>query len=228
MFNTLHQIDWKSLKVAEYSSAEHIPDAIQGFISTDPEIRRRSYGDLDNVVVRQSDLYEAAWYVVPFLLEIIADPSTIEVRKEAYSLLYEIGSGYALPAEQIHLPDGSSECLTDACRKAVIEGLAFYLAEIANPSSPLPVRREAVELIFSYPIVFLSLKDRFKALLKQEPASEFRSFVQEALDESERSEYSDGIEDIGSLSRIVLTLANEKDPNSIWSIPEASRIIFKL
>lgn len=70
MLEKINKIDWKGLRQA-HGDADHIPEAIKGLLSEDEQISERSYWLLDNYVVLQSDLHEAALYVVPFLLEIL-------------------------------------------------------------------------------------------------------------------------------------------------------------
>lgn len=75
MFEKINEIDWKGLRQA-HGDARQVPEAIKGLISEEEQVRRQSYWLLDNYVVLQSDLYEAALYVVPFLLEILSSDVT--------------------------------------------------------------------------------------------------------------------------------------------------------
>lgn len=89
----INAIDWRSLKTA-HGDARHVPQALADITSSDPEICRNGEWGLDNVVVLQSDLYESAYMVVPFLIEYLRDRVSYG-RENIYDVVYEIGNGYA-------------------------------------------------------------------------------------------------------------------------------------
>lgn len=126
MFTTLHTIPWSDLRMIMDLPAIQVPIALRGLISPDQQVRYKAYWKLDNYIVVQSSLYEAAWYAIPFLLEIIGD-SQNRGRREAYDLLYEIGTGCSQEENTLYLPSGEVVSLHSACRSAVKEAFALYI-----------------------------------------------------------------------------------------------------
>ena len=178
MFENIENIEWDRIRTAE-NNASGIPSALRGLVSDDPEISESSYWKLDNHIVRQSDLYEAAYYVVPFLLEIV-NASLHLGKAYAYDLLYEIANGYA-PADQICLHNGIEFTLSDSCRKAVESGVEIYFSEIIDTSST--ERRKALELLVSLGKYERSILPRLKELLTTEEDPEFKSLLRESVSE---------------------------------------------
>ena len=89
----LARVAWHEKDIAS-GKANHVPDAICGLTSSDERTRNRSYWRLDNEVVLQSDLYEAAYFVIPFLVQIL-NVQPDHGRDLIYDLLYEIANGFA-------------------------------------------------------------------------------------------------------------------------------------
>lgn len=88
----LRAVPWHELKTAS-RHAGHIPDAVMDLISPDPDTRRKAYWRIDNVVVLQGTLFEAAFPIAPFLAELAVD-QTIAGRDLVYKALFEIVNGY--------------------------------------------------------------------------------------------------------------------------------------
>lgn len=63
----LFKIAWHEKAVAS-GKADNVPNALAGLLSPDETVRNRSYWQLDNEVVCQSDLYEAAHFAIPYLI----------------------------------------------------------------------------------------------------------------------------------------------------------------
>lgn len=176
MFESINKIEWDNLKEAEGTSSG-VPNALRGLISEDPEIQKASYWKLDNHVVLQSDLYEAAYYVIPFLLEIIKAGGR-SGRNYVYDLLYEIANGYA-PDDSLCVHNGQELPLTDACRKAVSDGIDLYFSELGDKSSA--GREKALELLISLGESEKTILPRLNALLALEEESEFRKLLEEGV-----------------------------------------------
>jgi hypothetical protein len=146
MFEKLESVMWEQYATA-HGDARHIPEAIRSLVSEDESVRNAAYWQIDNHVVLQSDLYEAAPYVVPFLLEILAGRFR-SGRDRLYDLLWEIANGKA-PVEVQSDIAGSNHpmALEKACRMEVLKGMETYLKDAADPD-PL-VRKKATDLISS-------------------------------------------------------------------------------
>ena len=179
MLENLDTIKWKSLKTA-HGDASHIPEAIRGLISNNEQIRRKSYWKIDNYAVLQSDLYEAAFYVIPFLLEILSS-DIVEGRERIYDLLYEIGNGYAPDEYKIRNNDGTLSTLREACRKPVLDEINLYIEELRNRNSP--ARKQALDLLFSLEEANDVIIDVFTKLLSDEPEGELRKEMEKMLTE---------------------------------------------
>ena len=144
MFDEIDKIPWSHLKVIE-GSTSNIPSAINGLISDDIDKREKSYWQLDNHVVVQSDLYESAFYVIPFLVEIL-NSHYQNGRDKVYALLYEIGNGYPIDNSKINYEGGKLD-LRHACRKDIAKHYKIYLSEIVNRESNFRIL--GLELIVS-------------------------------------------------------------------------------
>jgi hypothetical protein len=84
-------INWALLSTA-HGNGTHLPDAIAGLNRQTDEERRRVYWQLDNYVVLQSDLYEAAYYVIEPIVELLEHNYTVD-RLYPLRALTEIASG---------------------------------------------------------------------------------------------------------------------------------------
>jgi len=81
----LRTIDWSSLRHA-YGPAGETPAHIRGLASSDAGVRGEAYEFFHAAVLHQGCVYEATGYTIPFLLELLADPTTPE-REEIVDLL---------------------------------------------------------------------------------------------------------------------------------------------
>lgn len=178
MFETLLHIPWETKRVLPGTKADRIPEALCGLLSENPDIRKQAYWHLDNCVVVQSDLYEAAWYVIPFLLEIL-QASVDAGREEVYDLLYEIGNGGARPEQVIVHENGTTYPLEAACREEVIAGWPLYLADMHHER--LSVKGKALELIESLPEVYGHVVKDLEAHMHSEVNDDFRVQIGDAL-----------------------------------------------
>src|SRR5437016_721090 len=83
-------VPWHSL-ASQASNCSKVPDSLFGLLEQNPEPRKRAYWGIDNVVVVQGGLYEGAFFVTPFLIEMIRVGAAGAV--EIYDLLFEIANG---------------------------------------------------------------------------------------------------------------------------------------
>lgn len=145
----LTRIAWKEKTVAS-GKAEGVPEALLGLLSWDESVRHRAYSQLDNEVVLQSDLYEAAYFVVPFLITMLRENAKFG-RDRVYDLLYEIANGYAPPDVVCLTNEGDEISLKDACLREVNKGRDVFVRDITGHNSQISEKaKELVELLDDY------------------------------------------------------------------------------
>lgn len=180
MLEGLEDVSWIDKKTAS-GNACHVPAAIRGLVSNDPAVQKASYWKLDNHVVLQSDLYDSAPHVVPFLLEILS--SGISSGKHyVYDLIHEIANGYA-PEEAICDFEGENKSLAATCREVSLRGLDMYFGDIKDQRSD--VRVKALELIMSFNEEKEIIVPRLKKLLVKENDRVFCQQLERAINEFE-------------------------------------------
>lgn len=92
MLEKLDTIPWKDLKHA-YGSAEDVPDLLRRLLDPDAKERDRVLDKLYNNVFHQGSRYPATPYVIPFLIEMCADP-TVPHRGDLLSFWGSLITGY--------------------------------------------------------------------------------------------------------------------------------------
>lgn len=97
----MERINWNKIKTSN-GTAVNIPQAFELLKSNSLEDRKKGYWLIDNHVVLQSDLYEAAYYVIDPLMELL-DNSELEKKYLIIELLIEIAYGYAPPSLFINI-----------------------------------------------------------------------------------------------------------------------------
>ncbi|WP_127506018.1 HEAT repeat domain-containing protein [Actinoplanes solisilvae] len=100
MFETLHDVPWSDIDHA-YGPADDVPAALRALLSDDADVRKKTLWTLYGNIFHQGTRYEASSYAVPFLLELVADPSTPD-RPALIELLVALAIGY----DESYLPDG--------------------------------------------------------------------------------------------------------------------------
>jgi hypothetical protein len=140
----LARIPWSTLDVAS-GKAGHVPKALLGLLSPDETVRNTSYWQLDNEVVCQSDLYEASYFVVPFLLKMLHEPVRYG-RDRIYDLLFEIANGSAPPTVECRTHEGEQVPLKVASFREVEKGMDVFKRDAVADSDPR-IRKKAEELI---------------------------------------------------------------------------------
>lgn len=138
-------IDWAVLRTA-HGSAAHVPDALAGLRNDDEDIRTAAYWQLDNHVVLQGNLFEAAPFVADELMRMLKDEVSGPTRVLIYRLLFEIRNGYARDIDTV-TRDGRSVPLREACQQTVSTALQLYRADLVAADAGL--RKEAVDLLAS-------------------------------------------------------------------------------
>lgn len=84
-------LNWGAIKTC-VGFAGHIPHAIEQLNSPIEEERRAAYWMIDNYAIRQSDLYEAAYYVIEPIVELLEEKYTVD-RTYPLRILAEIAFG---------------------------------------------------------------------------------------------------------------------------------------
>ncbi|GAA4953690.1 HEAT repeat domain-containing protein [Actinoplanes utahensis] len=75
MLERLDEVPWAELTHA-YGSAADVPEQIRALGSPDPAVRKQAYHDSYGNIFHQGTRYQATAFAVPFLIELLADPST--------------------------------------------------------------------------------------------------------------------------------------------------------
>ncbi len=116
----LASVNWSSLRIIQGRDPARIPDAVRRLLLADTEATaEEAYWELDNRVVVQGQLFEAAKYVVPVLLAGLAGRLSTPARRAVADLLVEICSG-APDASEVALGENQ---LDQECRAVAREGL---------------------------------------------------------------------------------------------------------
>jgi HEAT repeat protein len=88
MLENLDKINWSELGHA-YGWATNVPTMIRDLTSADKEVRQKARSDLSSHIIHQGTPYSSTAYAVPFLVELLQEP-TIQDREEIASLLFSI------------------------------------------------------------------------------------------------------------------------------------------
>ncbi|MFC0627968.1 hypothetical protein ACFFGN_28100 [Kribbella deserti] len=139
-------MEWAGIRSAE-SSAEFVPAAVANLLDEDFRTRDDAYASLDNGVVQDGRLSEAAYYVVPLLIDLLERATSDTGKDLVYDLLYEIGNGWADDVDHVTLPDGSAVPLGIACRRAVRDHVRLYLRDVT--ATDATVRRRVLDVLVS-------------------------------------------------------------------------------
>lgn len=138
-------VDWPALRTA-HGTAAHVPRALLDLLGDDEGQRRAAYWQLDNHVVLQGDLYEAAPFTGLHLIAALRAGVPAEKRLLVYRVLYEICNGYAPDDERVTL-DGEVVGLRAACRRVVGEDPWLFAEDVTSPDPAL--RKEALDMLVS-------------------------------------------------------------------------------
>ncbi|MFI8237409.1 HEAT repeat domain-containing protein [Streptomyces sp. NPDC085866] len=75
MFGGIDDVDWASMGHAYTESATDVPELLWGLASDDPERREIALDGMYGAVHHQGDVYDSTVACVPFLFELVANPS---------------------------------------------------------------------------------------------------------------------------------------------------------
>lgn len=90
MFDGLNALPWYDLKHA-YGSAEEVPMWLRQLTSRDERIRQQAINNLGGSICHQGWICPATAYVVPYLIELLQEPSILE-KEKILELLADIAS----------------------------------------------------------------------------------------------------------------------------------------
>ncbi len=112
-------IEWDKIKTAN-GFASNFPTSIKGLLSENEGDRYKSYWQIDNNAILQSDLYEAAYYVIEPIADLLEQEYTVD-RLYAIRILVEIALG-GNGQDKIYI-DGIENGVTifDACRSKLLQ-----------------------------------------------------------------------------------------------------------
>lgn len=91
MLEELDHIDWSKLKHA-YGPATDVPGLLRDLLSEHQDVRSRAVYELFGNIWHQGTVYEASFYAVPFLQELLRSPETPDKMMIA-DLLAEMADG---------------------------------------------------------------------------------------------------------------------------------------
>lgn len=170
----MHNIDWSKIQtISGYATVIKI--AIETLTSEDKNERIWAKGIIDNNAIRQGDLYEAAYYIIEPLLEIIEDKNCIDYDLPI-ELLYQVAHGYAPKVELITIRENNTEetlPLGEACRRKFmeLEGRLRAIDLSHATERDREALQELLELVETFPTTspFLTLEklDKIEALEKE-------------------------------------------------------------
>jgi hypothetical protein len=92
MLEGLGEIDWVVLEHA-YGSASDMPELIRALRAPAASVRKKALHSLYGNIFHQGTRYEASAYAVPFLVELLTDPTTPD-RASIVELLASLAVGY--------------------------------------------------------------------------------------------------------------------------------------
>ncbi|MFB7912843.1 HEAT repeat domain-containing protein [Streptomyces sp. NPDC056061] len=89
MFAGIDEVDWASMEHA-YGPADDVPVMLRGLASDDPAERERALDGMYGAVHHQGDVYACTLACIPFLFELVVEPS-VQDRGSIVELLTSIG-----------------------------------------------------------------------------------------------------------------------------------------
>lgn len=192
----LKRIDWETLQSA--SRIENIEENLKNLTSNDDNVSEKAYWNIDNNMVLQGDLYESGFYIIPFLLKILAGAKRID---KILDLLFEFsnGSSYNIPVNiheyvtyitvetpfLFYLPsrdkNAQTKTLEKACLDAIFEQVDILIHHLVQANTTLPNYRTILD-------IFLNLRDygikkRMITVKSNITSPEKKNILNEYLDE---------------------------------------------
>ncbi len=139
MFDTLHTIDWPSLKTA-YGTAAAIPAALRDLASPDGEVRAAAWQTLWSEIEHQGTVYQASAYAAPFLVSWLPEVQG-EEKRDLVTFLASLARGNSYKRQHLNQTDEQRKQdavfqqemaeeirWVELTHQAVREGMELYLA----------------------------------------------------------------------------------------------------
>jgi hypothetical protein len=120
------RLKWDELREMD-GPATNVGQALSGLLSARTAAEAEAwYWKLENRVVVQGRLYEAAEYVVPVLIAALVDDRPRHVRFSLLDLLFQIVNGTTDPDEV----DAGNADLAEKCRSRAREGIWLFYRDL--------------------------------------------------------------------------------------------------
>ena len=172
MLDQLDDIPWFELTHA-YGSAVDVPEQIRALASTNGKQREEALWQLYGNIFHQGTRYEAAPYAIPFLYELIEDPTTPD-KAQLVFFLVSLALGYAesflpngIDRDGLRNLDPSDSDPSYLCYQAVRRGVPTLLS-LRNHEDE-SVRNAAVYALAWFPQDAEASLPRIESLLSTEP-----------------------------------------------------------
>jgi len=162
-------VDWGRQRTGAVGAGDVVPTALGGLIAADTdEDALRSYWELDNRVVVQGQLFEAAVALIPALLAGLLANLKEPARYWLMELMMQIADGESHSSER-------DPNLGDAARSGLMEGLWVIYAQMEQDSPR--VRATAVDLVARLDPQRERASAIVQAQLAEDPSEEVRRAV---------------------------------------------------
>jgi hypothetical protein len=191
-WNAVRSMPWDAI-ATQSGDCSGVPDALASLSAEDPDVRRSGYWRLDNHVVVQGGLYSGAFYLVPFLVQLLRSKTHLG-QSEILDLLCEIASGTAEFESTVsfavcerpfvtYIPDkaGLRFPLVVACQFAIATALSD-LIRIASHPDPV-IRKKIFDLMRCFPTYAFPMAQKLKATLQATTDTSTRSEIYALLRE---------------------------------------------
>jgi hypothetical protein len=191
MLERLDDIPWKKYDDA-YGPSVATPDNLRALASNDARRREKALDELSYTIYHQGTVYEATIYAVPFLFEMLAEPS-YQGKAQVLELLQMLAEGTSyhdvhqhmiLMQEEAKKPEFQEKVETEkgwvAQVKAKIrKGLSITLALLKDPDPA--VRSAAIGLLVRMQNVATETREPFMEMLRTDADANVRAAALGAL-----------------------------------------------
>ncbi len=173
----LRAVDWS--RYQQGILRRDIPDCFLGMFSRFAADGERSRSWLEEKILPQGVLVEAAYYAIPFLVEMIREAQSLET---VYDLL--------LPVTMCAQPDAHDEgivleetrcSLTRACRERIATGIPYYLRDLRDADLPRSCRTNALLVLGGLPDWSESWPAELRSIREHETDPELRNEIEALL-----------------------------------------------
>lgn len=174
----------------------NVPRALSLLQSEDPGTRKSAYWMLDNHVVVQGGLYEGAFYVVPFLIQLCSSESP-NGRSEAMTLLFEIAAGASTFERQVRYatignpylhyapdPNAVGIPLAIAVRLAIACGLPAVAIHMASENEV--ERKKTQEVLSLFPEYVSELSELLRPIAEKSSCQQISTDIYGLIDKLRR------------------------------------------